>query len=165
MNQQQPPRALGTEQLGSIKEYITKVYQWKETQYEVKWWEGIDQKRVPILVAIPRILDAHSPFFALLPDATIVTHFDVDAYIRIVNAYFPKIAKEDAPMLADLFLHFGKCPYAVGMFRQVLDVKQKKDHVRIEFLTKEMEMMRESTCILKIYRDRFEFDANVKKKE
>jgi hypothetical protein len=162
VNQPRQQRVLGRAQLDQINDFITKVYQWKESQYELTWWEGIDQNRVPILVALPKILDAHSPFFAFLPDNTSVTYFDTDAYIRIVNAYFPKIVKEDAPMLAELFLHFGKTPYAVGMFRKVIGYRKTRSHVLIEFQSKEMEMLRESNCILKIYPDRFEFDAKRK---
>ncbi len=153
-----------------VEKYISTCYNWKSSQYELDWWPEWDINKVPVFIALPKIVDAHSPFFVLMKDGRILTQAEDKAFEKIINEFYSKIIATDAEELVKLALHFGNPPNPVGelytQLRNDFNMPRKNPtpkyqarkgvHI-IQFYTYNYDLMRMSDCELRIFADKVEF--------
>ncbi len=161
---------LSEEQKKQVEQYISHCFHWTLSQYELAWWPEADINKVPVFIALPKILDAHSPFFIVMKDGRILTQAEDNAFLKIIHEFYPKITAADAEYLVKLALHFGNPPNPVGeLYVQSRDdfnmprknpaptyQARKGVHI-IQFFTYNYDLMRMSDCELRIIADKVDF--------
>ncbi len=105
---------LSGDQIDYIHEDIKSRRDWRKNDYELVQQPEWNNTIVPLIIAIPRILDASSPRYALMPDGTFLTFRDDSAFERILSAYYPEITLENYIDIIELFLWFGKAEFYIG---------------------------------------------------
>ena len=102
------------DQIDFIHEDIKSRYDWRQNEYELVQRLEWNNNLVPLIIAIPRILDASSPIYALMPDGTFLTFHDDSAFERILSAYYSEITVVNYLDIIELFLWFGKAEFYIG---------------------------------------------------
>lgn len=153
-----------------VGQFISTCYHWKPSEYELEWWPEWDITKVPVFIALPKILDAHSPFFVMMKDGRILTQAEDRAFLKIIQEFYSKIVATDAVDLVKLALHFGNPPQPVGelytKLRADYYMPRKNPNPKyygrkgmdiIYFYTYNYDFMQMSDCELRISADKVEF--------
>jgi hypothetical protein len=170
------PLIISEEEREIIEKNIHEFYHWKLDEYKLEFIAEWDNERIPWIVAIPTKLRVDfSPKFIIMPDHSLITPRDPQAFEKIVATFYPKISKEDAKPLALLAIGFGRWDHSIGVLwtqnlehylpknhiRQITEpiLEQKGNIIHISFYTFEPELMRVSDCLLKIQTNHCEFNV------
>ncbi len=153
-----------------VENYISSCFHWEKSQYELQYWPVWNVQKVPVFVALPKILDAHSPFFVMMKDGRILTQAEDNAFQKIIHEFYPKITATDAEELVKLALHFGNPPNPVGeLYTQsrpdytmprknpAPKYRTRKGIHIIQFYTYNYDLMRMSDCELRISTNKVKF--------
>ncbi len=176
------PAGLEREHLENIRNQIKEHQGWKPHEYSLEHRAEWDHDRLPLIIAIHKeLMIDWSPHFFILPDNSLLTPYDDDAFNKVLEQVFPEINEDDAHMLAELSLIFGvfgtfvgdldNSPSAYGLNEGITLRDNKNPTIRIsentiilEFYSYDYELLILYDCIIRIenneYSSKFEQIGN-----
>jgi hypothetical protein len=147
-----------------VKEHLG----WDPDQYELEFMTDWDNSRVPLVAGIPTKMKIDfSPIFAILPDGTLLSTEQPNAFEMVASKLVTPMRTTDAMMLAELSVWFGRFNDVIGeVWPRSVEGKIPKRQVRrsetepvlktdrqgfeLKFYAYDYELLRLSDCTVRM---------------